>query len=236
MSTLITAQSGCEQTPENSIEYLQTAFQIPVDCLEVDVRRRADGELMLGNHDIHTDSPPLSRAFERLSDYPHIKLNCDLREPNLEFSVLELAKRYGVQGQLIYSGLVNLHLLERNPLLRQSVEIYLNLELLMPLLEKSLQNGSFNISRAISTMIRGAKKAAQYHVTCLNLYYQLCVPQFTEALARINMPFSAWTPDAEQEIRALCEMGAYNITTRRPIEALRIRDEVAAGRNDKTAG
>mgnify|MGYP003300200603 CR=1 FL=1 len=41
-----------------------------------------------------------------------------------------------------------------------------------------------------------------------------------------GMDFSAWTVDDEATLRALLEMGITNITTRKPVLALRLRDEI----------
>ena len=46
--TLITAHSGADGTPDNSMEFVRYALTLPVDAFEVDVRRCADGTLSLG--------------------------------------------------------------------------------------------------------------------------------------------------------------------------------------------
>ena len=40
---LLTAHSGCENTAQNSAEYIQKALDLPCDIIEVDVRKNADG-------------------------------------------------------------------------------------------------------------------------------------------------------------------------------------------------
>ena len=40
---MITAHSGCDETPENSLEFLRTALQSEADAVEVDVRKNGEG-------------------------------------------------------------------------------------------------------------------------------------------------------------------------------------------------
>ena len=47
---MITAHSGCDGTPENSLEFLRTALQSEADAVEVDVRKNGEGKLIL-SHD-----------------------------------------------------------------------------------------------------------------------------------------------------------------------------------------
>lgn len=49
-STLITAHSGSDGTPDNSMEFVNYALGTAVDALEIDVRQAADGTLII-SHD-----------------------------------------------------------------------------------------------------------------------------------------------------------------------------------------
>ena len=46
----ITAHSGCDGTPDNSMEFVRYALASEGNCLEADIRRNRDGELIL-SHD-----------------------------------------------------------------------------------------------------------------------------------------------------------------------------------------
>ena len=43
----ITAHSGCDGTPDNSMEFVRYALASEGNCLEADIRRNRDGELIL---------------------------------------------------------------------------------------------------------------------------------------------------------------------------------------------
>lgn len=50
----ITAHSGCDGTPDNSLEFVRHALQTNADALEVDVRKTKDGILAI-SHDAILD-------------------------------------------------------------------------------------------------------------------------------------------------------------------------------------
>ena len=50
--TLITAHSGSDGTPDNSLACVEYALSTDADAFEVDVRRLADGTLALGHDEI----------------------------------------------------------------------------------------------------------------------------------------------------------------------------------------
>lgn len=58
--TLITAHSGSDGTPDNSLACVRYAISTAADAFEVDVRRLADGTLALG-HDAADHTAPTLR-------------------------------------------------------------------------------------------------------------------------------------------------------------------------------
>ena len=84
----ITAHSGCDGTPDNSMEFVRYALASEGNCLEADIRRNRDGELILshdetaeeavsrvqirinGSQDaVFRDKIPLNTVFERNFEY-----------------------------------------------------------------------------------------------------------------------------------------------------------------------
>ena len=103
----ITAHSGCDGTPDNSMEFVRYALASEGNCLEADIRRNRDGELILSHDETAEEAVRLGQVFELLKEKPEKRINCDLKTPGLEIPVYQLAKEYGVEGQLIYSGTVS---------------------------------------------------------------------------------------------------------------------------------
>ena len=63
---MITAHSGCDETPENSLEFLRTALQSEADAVEVDVRRNGEGKLILSHDETQKDAVTLEEAFRMI--------------------------------------------------------------------------------------------------------------------------------------------------------------------------
>ena len=216
MKTLITAHSGCDNTPDNSIKFVEYALSLEVDCLEVDVRLQGDDLIMA--HDVDSISSPLADAFDRIKTSPGKKLNCDLKEPGLEARVLSLAKAKGVEKQLQYSGTVSWQWVLQN---QGTVEWLWNIEALMPniyshgdMADKAMAKKSADI--AIAAFREGL-------ASCFNMHYKLYDSYFCRVLMDENIQLSLWTPSLENEVAYFLEQGVYNITTRIAATACELR-------------
>ena len=80
---MITAHSGCDNTPENSLEFLGKALGMEVDAVEIDVRKSRDGRLILSHDETKEDAVSLEVAFRMAREFPKKKVNCDLKETGL---------------------------------------------------------------------------------------------------------------------------------------------------------
>lgn len=217
--TLITAHSGCDQTADNSIEFVQYALEKDIDAIEVDVRKNKQGELVLAHDATEEEVPFLANAFEILKNYKYKKMNCDLKEAGLEESVFALAKAYGVENQLIYSGTVDLKFATQGLETLKGVDLYLNLEILVP----EIESGEDMAQDVLCNhLFRGIEEAAKLNITCINMNYRLCVDSVVDYMARHDVAFSAWTVNEVAEIERLTQMGALNITTRNVKGALNL--------------
>ena len=89
MQTLITAHSGCEGTPDNSIIHIACALRCGVDALEIDVHPGKDGIFYLSHDEAEDCSfcPSLRDAFTLIQG-SGMKINCDLKAPGIEERIL----------------------------------------------------------------------------------------------------------------------------------------------------
>ena len=110
MHTMITAHSGCEGRPDNSLEYVQYALHCGADALEVDVHPKDDGFYI--SHDPSDGAHPDLKDVFSLIRGSGVKVNCDLKHPGIEHAVLTLAQACGVDEQLIFSGSVSLEAIQ----------------------------------------------------------------------------------------------------------------------------
>lgn len=63
---IITAHSGCDGTEDNSLEFVTYALRSEAGCLEVDVRKGQDGDLILSHDDNGGEGVFLRNVFERM--------------------------------------------------------------------------------------------------------------------------------------------------------------------------
>jgi RimJ/RimL family protein N-acetyltransferase/glycerophosphoryl diester phosphodiesterase len=200
-TTLLTAHSGCDATPDNSMEFVRYALTLDVDCLEVDIRAGAAGELIL-THDASGAGTSLREAFAALAGHRKMKINCDLKEPGLEAAVLALAEEEGVADRLVYSGTVT------KCAATEKVDWYLNVELLFP--------GAFSFADvppedALARIEAGMGETGAH---CLNAHYSIADTPLYPMLRARGIPLSLWTPSEESLLRRFLAEGVYNITTR----------------------
>ena len=192
---MITAHSGCDGTPMNSMEYLRHAVGTPVDALEIDVRRAQGGALALSHNPV-SGAPGLTleSAFRFLSQW-NVQINCDMKQPALEQEVLDCARRCGVgQSRIIFTG----RAFGRYP----DARVFVNAEELVP--------GFDGQPGTTAALLRRCREEG-YDV--INLDYRLCGERFMRACARAGVALSVWTVDDIQAIGMLREAGVFNITT-----------------------
>ena len=219
MKTLITAHSGCDNTPDNSIEFVEYALGLDVDALEVDVRLR-DSCLIMA-HDVDSISSPLADAFAKLVAFPEKRLNCDLKEPGLEAQVLSLAKAKGVEKQLQYSGTVSFQWMRQN---RGAVEWLCNIEALVPNIYSAGDIADKASARKLADM--AIKAFHEGLASCFNMNYKIYDSYFCGCLLDEHIPLSLWTPSLEDEVHYFLRQGVYNITTRIAATACELRRQL----------
>ena len=215
METLITAHTGADGRPDNSLEFVDYALTSGADALEVDVRRLPGGVLVLGHDEAAEDAPALAEVFRRVAGHPRMKINCDLKEPGLEAAVCRLGEEAGLSGRLIFSGTVDAYC----PV--PGAEVYLNLEEYVPNLYLQYREvPNFELEAA-------AKIAAVCHETgirTVNVYQGLVTRRFAETLAKEGIGLSVWTVNDAWELKWFLGLGVRNITTRKAVLALSLRE------------
>ena len=131
MHPYITAHSGCENTPDNSLESVRAGMALGADFVEVDVRLDPDGVPRL-SHDMPADYgrlPTLEAVFRVVAGSP-CGVNCDLKESAAFRPVLALGEQCGLSpAQLVFSGDVPIPQLLAEPRLARRASIYLNSEM-----------------------------------------------------------------------------------------------------------
>ena len=218
--TSITAHSGADHTPDNSIEFVRYALESDADILEVDVRRDAKhDELVLSHDEVGGELLTLEQAFQLLAGHPSMQINCDLKEAGLEEPVYRLAEQMQLSDRLIFSGSVDPE--RAAQVLGQKREkIYLNMEEQIPDLYQNCQQDS---AYARTAAERICTICEAYGIKTVNVYEGLVDDRFLEIMNRHKIFLSVWTVNEERRLAYFLSRGVYNITTRRLKAALFMR-------------
>ena len=102
----ITAHTGAYDTKDNTIESIKTAIENGSRIIEVDVRQRPDGTVVMG-HDIivtNNDGVELRSAFEIIKE-TDVKLNLDVKESKVLNALHDLIVEYGFNDRVFLTGI-----------------------------------------------------------------------------------------------------------------------------------
>ena len=226
---MITAHSGCDGTPENSLAFIEKGIALGVDCVEIDLRLDQDGKLWL-SHEIPQNFSGLTSLEEAfaLIQKSGIAVNCDLKEYEALKPALDLAKKYNIgSDQLIFSGSVDTKLLEKEPEITLRSKIFLNSEeLVKDLIKRELPDREHQTAFLMENASLAAKRLHALGATALNAPYKYTPDELISKMRAKNVELSLWTINEEEPLREFMKKDLMNITTRNVSMALKIRNEI----------
>lgn len=222
MLPMITAHSGADGFQDNSLAYVRYALASGADCLEVDVRRGADGKLMLGHDAADAALPSLEEVFTLLAETPRMGINCDLKVPGLEEAVCALAKAKGLARRVLLTGTVDMRRWAARPELHEIAALWANIEELLPDFGKAQLKDPACREQAAAEAVRLCRELG---IRTVNSWYGLADEAFLERFRRAGIALSLWTVNEEEELRRYLRAGVKSITTRKLKLALAIRKE-----------
>ena len=235
---MITAHSGCERTPKDSLDSIQKGVALGAEGVEVDVRLDAAGELRLSHdqRDDYTGAAYLADAL-RLVKEAGVRINCDLKQRAALYPVLQLAEAIGLGSeQLIFSGAVTLALLADDPSIARRSRVFLNVEEIIKLLISPTSADIAALLRAPMAQIRPeferlldeqaeriAAFARSVGAAALNLPFRSLTPARVAALRDAGAELSIWTVNEPEDLRHWLRADVQYITTLSVDEAVRLR-------------
>ena len=226
---MITAHSGCEGTPDNSMESILKGIELGADSIEIDVRMDPQGVLRLTHNELedYSDALLLETALKTIAESP-AAVNLDLKEEKLLYPVLEAAEAAGFsRSRLIFSGSVDVSLLMSDPTIVQRARIFLNIPVILNYLMKNIAVPESWEERGRSFDTYFEKAAALVKgldVECINPSFRMMTPKRIAACKAQGIGLSLWTVNEEADQKRLFREDLVNITTRNVASALRIRD------------
>ena len=206
--TIITAHAGCEGTPANSLENILAAIESGAEMMEIDVR--SDGDRLYLYHDAK-DDPSSCVSFETfmsiLADVPALRVNCDVKQEGLVAPVMEIARKYGQEWRILFTGSCN-----EDGLLAEG-------------LGADLWVGIWD-GDPKTVMHEHAEKYGYLKNLTINTNAGLITDENAAYLREQGVGLSGWTISNEADLRRFLKLGLTNITTRTPKLALALRDEI----------
>lgn len=198
----VTAHTGCEGTPDNSLESIRVGAQ-NADIVEVDLNFTKNNEPVLAHDFIKSSAPTIDEAFAALAEFENVKMNIDVKiAPNLK-AVYESAKKHGVENRIFYTGIEKAKVkAAQND--TPEVPYYLNVTVTR---FQMLKPGY------IDFLVSEVKKAGAIG---LNMSFRPCNHKLIEAFHKEGLLVSLWTCNTEKDMLKALKLGPDNITTRNP--------------------
>lgn len=227
---MITAHSGCEGTPDNSIASIEKGIALGADCVEIDIRMDPQGGLWLSHDPAASfyESTPLSEAFALIRG-GGVAVNCDLKEYGTLLPVLDIAEKYGIgRERLILSGSVAPRLLEERPEIVHRCRVFLNSEeLVRDMREGEPPDRVGQREWLAANPDAVAARLRDLGAEALNAPYKHMPDELIGAMRARGVALSLWTLNDEAALRAFMAKDLLNITTRCVSMALDIRNAMA---------
>ena len=222
-ATAVIAHRGGRQrgVRENSLAAFEGAIALGADFIEFDLRRTADGALVI-NHDPWIDGRAIARVtLERLRALPH--------GPALLAEVVDqIAGRIGLDVELKEAGYEEEVLAQLGPVLDGAQPVFLS----------SFLEPAIAVVRRLAPDVpaglllrdgRGLqRKLAATDATLVLPWWRLDRSPFRARLARHGLPEAAWTVDDPRALGArLRDPRVAGVITNLPVRALELRARAA---------
>ncbi len=209
----ITAHSGCEQTPPNSLDSLKMAESLNCDIAEVDVRFTFDGIPVMTHDRNFTDVTTLEEAFILVSGFEKLKLNLDIKETSHLCNIIPLAEKYSMTDRIFCTGIFEKDTAEIKKQF-PGCTYYLNMDI-----RPSWRQNNAYFEKLCSTIKENGAVG-------LNCHHRNVTKRLVSYLHRNGILVSLWTVDKKKDMKRVISLCPDNITTRYPSELKKMISEI----------
>lgn len=200
----ITAHAGAFDTVDNTIESVQAAIDKHVDVIEIDVRQRPDGTVVMG-HDIittNTDGVEISSVLRMVKE-TDIQMNLDIKETKALADLHDMLVEYGMMDQVYLTGI------EQNQakVVREKcpdVAFFINY------IPSRIKIFSDDYQQKILKMLEETGGVG------INCQHSHASRTLSDTLHKNGYKLSVWTVDNEKDIKRMLMSKPDNITSRQP--------------------
>lgn len=201
----ITAHTGAFDTEMNTIESVQAAVDNNADIVELDIRQRPDGTVVM-SHDFvvtNNDGNPVEDAFAVLQK-ADIKINLDIKETKALDALYELLVKYNLVEKSFLTGIETINVKAVKDSACADMDYYLNY---MP----SRSRVFFDEYR--QKLIDLLEETGAVGINCNHKYAS---SQLSSLLHKKGYKLSVWTVDKERTAKKMLALKPDNITTKDP--------------------
>lgn len=201
----ITAHTGAYDTEMNTVDSVKAAIDNRAQIVELDVRQRPDGTVVMG-HDLvvtNNDGNPIADAFALLQD-ADIRINLDIKETKVLNNLYSLLVEYNLVENSFLTGIETINVKAVKESDCADMDYYLNY---IP----SRSRIFFDEYR--QKIIDLLEETGAVGINC---NYKYAGAQLSNLLHKKGYKLSVWTVDSERKAKKMLVIKPDNITTRNP--------------------
>lgn len=201
----ITAHTGAYGTEMNTIEFVETAIRNNPQVIELDIRKRPDGTVVM-NHDIvvtNNDGVKLENAFMLLQG-TDIKINLDIKDTRVLNDLYELLLNYNLVEQSFLTGIETYNVKAVKESDCANMDYYLNYS------PKKTRLFSDSYRQKLIELLEESGAIG------INCNYKYANSQLSDLLHTKGYKLSVWTVDKERTAKKMLVISPDNITTKDP--------------------
>ena len=199
----ITAHSGSFDTVENSLDFVQAAINNNVEVVELDVRQRPNGTLVMA-HDIvitNNDGVPIADAFEILKG-TSILINLDIKETRTLNALHDLLVEYELYGNAFLTGIESADVDAVKESTCADLDFYLNCQ------PSRMRIFTEDYRAKLLQTLEGTGAIG------VNCNYKYAGGQLSELLHENGYKLSVWTVNKQKDMKLVLLLKPDNITTK----------------------
>lgn len=201
----ITAHTGAYDTEMNTVDSVKAAIRHRDDILEIDIRQRPDGTVVMA-HDLvvtNNDGNPVEDALEVISD-ADIMVNLDIKDTRVLNSLYSLLSDYNIVDKCFLTGIEPMNVKAVKESDCASMDFYIN----------------YIPSRARIFFDEYREKILnmldETGAIGINCNYKYAGSQLSSLLHKRGYKLSVWTVDTERKAKKMLAIKPDNITTKDP--------------------
>ncbi|MDD6729227.1 MAG: glycerophosphodiester phosphodiesterase [Eubacteriales bacterium] len=202
----ITAHTGAYNTTMNSIESVQAAIDNNAQIVELDIRQRPDGTVVM-SHDLvvtNNDGTPLADALALIKDAGEMQINFDIKETRALNNLYALIIEYNLLDRSFLTGIEQINVKAVKESDCASMDYYLNYK------PSKYKIFSDDYRQKIISLLEDTGAIG------INCNYKYAGSQLSSLLHTKGYKLSVWTIDTERNAKKMLVIKPDNITTKNP--------------------